>query len=52
VEWQGNPHRPFCSERCQFIDLGAWTTERYRFPAEDSALDAEGDEDDGDENLS
>jgi endogenous inhibitor of DNA gyrase (YacG/DUF329 family) len=50
VEWQGNPHRPFCSERCQLIDLGAWTTERYRVPAEDSALD--GDEDDVDENLS
>lgn len=21
---------PFCSERCRLLDLGAWTTERYR----------------------
>jgi endogenous inhibitor of DNA gyrase (YacG/DUF329 family) len=22
--------RPFCSERCRLIDLGAWASERYR----------------------
>jgi endogenous inhibitor of DNA gyrase (YacG/DUF329 family) len=22
--------RPFCSERCKMIDLGAWAAERYR----------------------
>ena len=26
--------RPFCSERCKLIDLGAWATESYRVPAE------------------
>lgn len=26
----GNPWRPFCSERCKSIDLGAWATERFR----------------------
>ncbi len=25
--------RPFCSERCRLIDLGAWAAERYRVPA-------------------
>ena len=25
--------RPFCSERCKLIDLGAWASERYRVPA-------------------
>jgi endogenous inhibitor of DNA gyrase (YacG/DUF329 family) len=25
-----NPWRPFCSERCKLVDLGAWATERYR----------------------
>jgi len=30
--WEGNPHRPFCSDRCRIIDLAAWATERYRFP--------------------
>lgn len=24
-----NPFRPFCSERCKLIDLGAWAEERY-----------------------
>jgi uncharacterized protein len=22
--------RPFCSERCKLIDLGAWASEQYR----------------------
>jgi len=28
----GSVWRPFCSERCKLIDLGAWATERYRVP--------------------
>ncbi len=28
-----NPYRPFCSERCRLIDLGAWASESYRVPA-------------------
>jgi endogenous inhibitor of DNA gyrase (YacG/DUF329 family) len=32
VEWQDNPFRPFCSERCQLIDLGNWVSEEYRVP--------------------
>jgi uncharacterized protein len=38
VEWTpASACRPFCSERCKLIDLGAWATERYRVPAvEDS----------------
>ena len=27
--------RPFCSERCKMIDLGAWATESYRVPVEE-----------------
>ncbi|MDD2319337.1 MAG: DNA gyrase inhibitor YacG [Geobacteraceae bacterium] len=34
TEWQGNPHRPFCSDRCRMIDLGAWSSEEYRVPSE------------------
>jgi endogenous inhibitor of DNA gyrase (YacG/DUF329 family) len=30
--WEGNPWRPFCSERCQLIDLGTWAAEQYRVP--------------------
>jgi uncharacterized protein len=28
--WEGNPHRPFCSERCRTVDLGNWADESYR----------------------
>lgn len=28
--WEGNPFRPFCSERCKLIDLDHWLSERYR----------------------
>jgi len=28
-----NPSRPFCSERCKNIDLGAWANEDFRMPA-------------------
>lgn len=30
VQWEGNPDRPFCSERCRVVDLGSWADERYR----------------------
>lgn len=32
-----NKFRPFCSERCKLIDLGAWASESYRVPVEESA---------------
>lgn len=44
--WEDNPHRPFCSDRCQLIDLGAWAQEKYRVPGEE--VDIELDEDDED----
>ncbi len=32
-EWStANRFRPFCSERCRLIDLGAWASEDYRVP--------------------
>lgn len=27
-----NPYRPFCSKRCQLMDLGDWANERFRIP--------------------
>ena len=27
-----NRWRPFCSERCRTIDLGAWASEAFRIP--------------------
>ena len=33
VEWtEASRYRPFCSERCKIIDLGAWASEAYRIP--------------------
>ncbi len=29
-----NPWRPFCSEFCRSVDLGAWASERFRMAAE------------------
>ena len=29
-----NPCRPFCSERCKGMDLGAWASESFRVPDE------------------
>lgn len=29
-----NRWRPFCSERCQQIDLGAWASEGYVIPGD------------------
>lgn len=32
IDWQTNPFRPFCSERCKLVDLGKWVNEEYRVP--------------------
>jgi uncharacterized protein len=32
---EGNPFRPFCSERCQLIDLGRWAGGEYRVPSQE-----------------
>ncbi|HPW85086.1 MAG TPA: DNA gyrase inhibitor YacG [Rhodoferax sp.] len=29
-----NTYRPFCSERCKNMDLGAWASESFRLPTE------------------
>jgi len=34
VEWQDNPSRPFCSERCKLIDFGRWADEAYSVPGQ------------------
>jgi hypothetical protein len=49
IRWDGNEHRPFCSERCQLIDLGSWATEQYRVPGEPAEPETP---DDGDSNES
>jgi uncharacterized protein len=35
IEWSDqSPFRPFCSERCRIIDLGAWLTEKHVIPSD------------------
>lgn len=33
--------RPFCSERCRLIDLGAWADEAHRIPGDMELMDEE-----------
>ncbi|OQY17275.1 MAG: DNA gyrase inhibitor YacG [Desulfobacteraceae bacterium 4572_35.1] len=40
-DWEGNPWRPFCSERCRMIDLGAWIDEDYKVGHEPTNNDTE-----------
>lgn len=39
--FEGNPYRPFCSERCKLIDLGKWASGAYRVPAENRSPEEE-----------
>jgi endogenous inhibitor of DNA gyrase (YacG/DUF329 family) len=45
VEWIADfPFRPFCSERCKLIDLGAWASGQHSIPAESAPEPSEDDE--------
>jgi hypothetical protein len=39
-----NRFRPFCSERCKLIDLGAWAAESYRVPVAEDPADPDADQ--------
>jgi endogenous inhibitor of DNA gyrase (YacG/DUF329 family) len=41
TEYTGNEYRPFCSERCQLLDFGAWADEEFALPAETESLSEE-----------
>jgi uncharacterized protein len=32
-------YRPFCSDRCRLIDLGAWLTEQNKIPEDAEAAE-------------
>ena len=34
-----NRYRPFCSDRCKQIDLGAWASESFKLPEQVSDRD-------------
>jgi endogenous inhibitor of DNA gyrase (YacG/DUF329 family) len=50
VEWsERRPQRPFCSERCRLIDLGAWASEDYRIAGQEIPPPGEREDDTGSE---
>ncbi len=40
---EGNLFTPFCSQRCQQLDLSHWLGERYGLPWEDPSKETESD---------
>ncbi|WP_407333228.1 DNA gyrase inhibitor YacG [Enterovibrio sp. 27052020O] len=43
VVWgEVSPYRPFCSKRCQLIDLGEWAEEEKRIPGAPDMSDSDG----------
>jgi len=40
IDWSKSDFRPFCSERCRLIDLGAWLSEQHLI-AGDAAAEGE-----------
>jgi endogenous inhibitor of DNA gyrase (YacG/DUF329 family) len=38
-----NRWRPFCSERCRGVDLGAWASERFRIASQPDPAGADSD---------
>jgi endogenous inhibitor of DNA gyrase (YacG/DUF329 family) len=42
VIWgEQSPFRPFCSKRCQLIDLGEWAAEEKRIPSDSDLSDSD-----------
>lgn len=38
VAWSdASAYRPFCSDRCRLIDLGAWLSEKHAIPSDEQA---------------
>ncbi len=47
IEWSASDYRPFCSERCKLIDLGAWLSEKHAIPGNPAPEDPGQDDDPG-----
>jgi endogenous inhibitor of DNA gyrase (YacG/DUF329 family) len=41
IDWTDSPFRPFCSERCRLIDLGAWLSEKRAIPADHQQVESD-----------
>jgi len=39
VEWRKESrYRPFCSERCKLFDIGAWASNSYSVPGQETPV--------------
>lgn len=45
-----NKARPFCSDRCKLLDLGAWADEKFKVPTDEHADFVHPDQEDKNEN--
>lgn len=43
IDWSQSPFRPFCSERCKLIDLGAWLSEQRAIAGDKPPPESEDD---------
>jgi uncharacterized protein len=41
IDWDSSSYRPFCSERCKLIDLGAWLSEKHAIPGNAAPSESE-----------
>jgi uncharacterized protein len=48
IDWSTSDFRPFCSERCRLIDLGAWLSEKHAIPGDAPAASDDAKSDDTD----
>jgi endogenous inhibitor of DNA gyrase (YacG/DUF329 family) len=52
VEWsEASKWRPFCSERCKLLDLGAWMSEQRAIPGEELPTGVDAEDSAGDHSL-
>ncbi|MGP8034999.1 MAG: DNA gyrase inhibitor YacG [Steroidobacteraceae bacterium] len=41
LEWATAEFRPFCSDRCRLVDLGAWFSEQRAIPEESTPAETD-----------
>jgi endogenous inhibitor of DNA gyrase (YacG/DUF329 family) len=46
IDWANAPFRPFCSDRCRLIDLGAWLSEKHAIPGDARTHDPQAEDPD------
>ena len=51
IDWSASEFRPFCSDRCRLIDLGAWLSEKHAIPGDAPPEADESNPDDSDSML-